>query len=36
MIIKVDKRLKKLLSSSIVDLFRPYDSSKKAKNSQLK
>ena len=36
MIEMVDKRLKKLLSSSIVDLFRPYDSSRKAKSSQLK
>lgn len=33
---KLDKRLKKLLSESIVDLFRPYDSSRKAKNSNLK
>ena len=36
MIGMVDKRLKSLLSSSIVDLFRPYDSSRKAKASQLK
>jgi hypothetical protein len=33
MIGMVDKRLKSLLSSSIVDLFRPYDSSRKAKTS---
>lgn len=36
MIEQVDKRLKKLLSESIIDLFRPYDSSKRAKNSNMK
>ena len=36
MIDNIDKRLKQLLSQSIVDLFRPFDSSKKSKNSHLK
>ena len=36
MIGMVDKRLKGLLSSSIVDLLRPYDSLGRAKASQLK
>ncbi len=32
----LDRKLKSLLRESIVDLFRPYDSSKKAKQSRLK
>jgi hypothetical protein len=36
MIGMVDKRLKRLLSESIIDLFRPYDSSRKAKSSDMK
>jgi hypothetical protein len=36
MIGMVDKRLKTLLSESIIDLFRPYDSSRKSKSSHMK
>ncbi len=36
MIDNVDRKLKSLLRESIIDLFRPYDGSKKAKFSRLK